>query len=102
MKQFLANRHIEPTYFDATALGTIGGGNHFAELQEIEEVVDQEEFEKLGLNKELLYLLVHSGSRSFGYSILDQHLDKFGQKGYVSKSKRNLECTNELFKNTDC
>ena len=39
------------------ALGTIGGGNHFAEFQAIDEVYDQAVLDELGLNKKHLQLL---------------------------------------------
>ncbi|MEP3640045.1 MAG: RNA ligase RtcB family protein [Paracoccaceae bacterium] len=48
-----------------TSLGTIGGGNHFCEVQTL---VDCEA--DLGLDKTTTYLLVHSGSRGFGNAIL--------------------------------
>jgi release factor H-coupled RctB family protein len=54
-------------------MGTIGGGNHFAELQGIERVFDGAEFEMLGLDREQLVLLVHSGSRGYGHSILFEY-----------------------------
>jgi release factor H-coupled RctB family protein len=60
------------------ALGTIGGGNHFAELQIVEEVRDAESFAALGLDKNRLMLLVHSGSRGLGASLLRKHTDVFG------------------------
>ncbi|MFH3788486.1 RtcB family protein, partial [Acinetobacter baumannii] len=44
------------------ALGTIGGGNHFAELQQVETVFDQAALHALGLDADRLQLLVHSGS----------------------------------------
>ncbi|MGA4816755.1 RNA ligase RtcB family protein [Pseudomonas aeruginosa] len=44
------------------ALGTIGGGNHFAELQQVETVFDQAALHALGLDAGRLQLLVHSGS----------------------------------------
>lgn len=50
-------------YF-ASALGTIGGGNHFCELQAIEHAEDG-----AGVDRQRLYLLVHSGSRALGASI---------------------------------
>lgn len=50
-------------YF-ASALGTIGGGNHFCELQAIEDAGDG-----AGVDRQRLYLLVHSGSRSLGASV---------------------------------
>jgi release factor H-coupled RctB family protein len=61
---------LNSTSFDA-ALGTIGGGNHFVELQKIERVIDRSEFESLKLDNKRLFLLVHSGSRGLGQSILN-------------------------------
>lgn len=47
------------------ALGTIGGGNHFCELQAVESVSSQAS----GIDRQSLYLLVHSGSRGFGAAV---------------------------------
>jgi release factor H-coupled RctB family protein len=44
-------------------LGTIGGGNHFAEIQEVDAVFDEETFLNLEFDKNQIMLLVHSGSR---------------------------------------
>ena len=83
------------------ALGTIGSGNHFAEFQRIETVFDAELFEQSGLNKQSLKLLVHSGSRGLGQSILERHARKYGGEGltvgteefgaYVTSHDRALE-----------
>lgn len=63
-------------------IGTIGGGNHFAEVQEIEKIWDEEEFQKLGLDKKYMMLLVHSGSRGYGEKILDEAIKEHQvQKG---------------------
>ena len=78
--EFLAARDLESTEFDA-ALGTIGGGNHFAELQTVEKVLDATEFAKLGLAKQQLLLLVHSGSRGLGEVTLRDHVDRFYATG---------------------
>ena len=56
-------------------LGTIGSGNHFAEFQRVEEILDQEAFDVLGIDKEQLLLLIHSGSRGYGQRILSEFLD---------------------------
>jgi len=63
------------------ALGTIGGGNHFAEFQAIDEVYDQAVLDELGLNKKHLQLLVHSGSRGLGQSILVEHITQYNHDG---------------------
>ena len=82
---FLAAREIESTEFDP-ALGTIGGGNHFAELQAVEEIFDAAEFKKLGLGKEQLAVLVHSGSRGLGESVLRDHVDQHCAHGVEAES----------------
>jgi release factor H-coupled RctB family protein len=49
------------------SLGTIGGGNHFCELQAIADIVDN----KSGFKKDQAYILVHSGSRALGMQIFE-------------------------------
>ena len=51
-----------PTEY-ASSLGTIGGGNHFCEVQSIDAVHDD------ALEKDAAYLLVHSGSRGYGTAV---------------------------------
>jgi release factor H-coupled RctB family protein len=67
--------------------GTIGGGNHFAELQETEAVFDEEAFRHLGFDKNQIMLLVHSGSRGYGQTILDESIRLYeAQNGLQSTS----------------
>lgn len=63
------------------ALGTIGSGNHFAEFQAVDHVVNEAMFASMGLEKGALYLLVHSGSRGLGESILRRHVRKYAGAG---------------------
>jgi release factor H-coupled RctB family protein len=69
------------------SLGTLGGGNHFLELQVIDEVRDAEAFERSGLAMKKLQILVHSGSRGLGQEILRAHVDAFGHGGLPSTSE---------------
>ncbi|WP_409299486.1 RNA ligase RtcB family protein [Pseudomonas sp. KCJK8993] len=62
------------------SLGTIGGGNHFAELQQLDQVYDTEALQALELNPKALLLLVHSGSRGLGEAILRRHVDQHGHQ----------------------
>jgi release factor H-coupled RctB family protein len=79
VSEFLAESELESTEFD-NALGTIGGGNHFAELQAVEQIFDAEEFKRLGIGKQQIVALVHSGSRDLGESILRVHVAQhFGE-----------------------
>jgi len=76
---FLAEHHLESTEFDRS-LGTIGGGNHFAEIQAVEKVLDADAFKATGLAKQQLVMLIHSGSRGLGESVLRKHVDEhFGE-----------------------
>lgn len=76
----LAEVDLGPTEFD-DALGTIGGGNHFAELLAIEEVVSPRAFKRLEIGREQLVTLVHSGSRGLGESSLRRYTDYHGGAG---------------------
>ena len=56
------------------SLGTIGAGNHFAELQVVEEVATPcDEQHEICLYEGEVILLVHSGSRGYGGDILKRH-----------------------------
>jgi release factor H-coupled RctB family protein len=57
------------------SLGTIGGGNHFAELTQVKSVMDVAGFSASGLDAGRLFLLVHSGSRGLGELVLRSHVD---------------------------
>jgi release factor H-coupled RctB family protein len=83
---FLAGQNLESTEFD-TALGTIGGGNHFAEIQAVEDVVDAAAFKQLGIGKAQLVALVHSGSRGLGETILRDHVDEHHGRGVPADSE---------------
>ncbi|MCB9741406.1 MAG: RtcB family protein [Alphaproteobacteria bacterium] len=48
------------------SLGSIGGGNHFAEITRVVEVSDKETAGDLGLRRDAVAVLVHSGSRGLG------------------------------------
>jgi release factor H-coupled RctB family protein len=85
VSEFLAEHELESTEFDS-AMGTIGGGNHFAELQAVEKILDAEAFKKLHLGKEQLVVLVHSGSRGLGESILRAHVDQHFGEGVDAES----------------
>jgi release factor H-coupled RctB family protein len=69
----LADAGLAASAFDAS-LGSIGGGNHFCEVQAIEEILAPEAAARAGLDRDRAYLLVHSGSRGLGFSILERVL----------------------------
>jgi release factor H-coupled RctB family protein len=85
-KDRLKEYGLESTEFD-DALGTVGGGNHFAELQAVERVFDASAFAKFGLRKEELAMLIHSGSRGLGASILRKHVSVHAGRGVMADSE---------------
>jgi len=85
INEVLAMDELESTDFD-NSLGTLGGGNHFAELQAVEEVLDAREFKKLGLGKQQLVVLVHSGSRGLGESVLRDYVAEHQASGSDTES----------------
>lgn len=76
-------------------LGTIGGGNHFAELQKVSAIYDESLFKHYALNHKQLCLLVHTGSRGLGHAILQHHVARFGEQGLLEDS---VEAKNYLDK----
>lgn len=62
-------------------LGTIGSGNHFAEVGEVEEIYLPEIAEAWSVEKGQTYILIHSGSRGFGHQICQDTLNSFIKKG---------------------
>jgi tRNA-splicing ligase RtcB len=55
-------------------LATLGGGNHFMEIQIIEEIFDQDLAEKFGLTKGNISVMIHTGSRGFGHQVCEDYL----------------------------
>ncbi len=55
-------------------LGTVGSGNHFVEVQFVEEVYDEEVARKIGLHEGQVTIMVHSGSRGFGHQVCTDYL----------------------------
>ncbi|KAF9931859.1 hypothetical protein FBU30_009439 [Linnemannia zychae] len=67
----LGEEHTETGKAHLDQLGTLGGGNHFAEFVIVENRVDPEFCDSIGLTDDKTYLIVHSGSRKFGQTVLE-------------------------------
>lgn len=72
-------------------LGTIGGGNHFAELQKVSKICNEQLFNYYQLNAKKLFLLVHSGSRGLGHAILQKQVARFGYQGLTENSPEAID-----------
>jgi tRNA-splicing ligase RtcB (3'-phosphate/5'-hydroxy nucleic acid ligase) len=55
-------------------LGSLGSGNHFCELGYVETVYDREAAEVMGLRRGQLTVMLHTGSRGFGYQVCHESL----------------------------
>jgi len=56
-------------------LGTLGSGNHFLEIQRVEEIYDPDVARQFGLFKGQITVMIHCGSRGAGHQICTDHLD---------------------------
>lgn len=75
--------------------GTLGSGNHFVEVQVVEEVFDEEIAKKFGLFKGQAVVMLHSGSRGGGHQIATDYLgvmQKAMQKYGISVPDKQLAC----------
>ncbi|MBE3591889.1 MAG: RtcB family protein [Thermoanaerobacter sp.] len=50
-------------------LGTLGGGNHFIEIQRVDSILDEKLARQFGLFKGQIVIMIHTGSRGFGHQI---------------------------------
>ncbi len=53
--------------------GTLGSGNHFLEVQVIDEIYDKATADIFGLEAGQVTLMIHSGSRGLGYQVCDEY-----------------------------
>lgn len=56
-------------------LGTLGSGNHFLEVQVIDQILDSEIAYRLNLALGQVTVMIHSGSRGFGYQVCEDALE---------------------------
>jgi tRNA-splicing ligase RtcB len=55
-------------------LGSIGSGNHFVEVQEVDEVFDETVARAFGLRTGQLTVLIHTGSRGLGHQVCTDYV----------------------------
>ncbi len=75
--------------------GTLGSGNHFLEVQAIDQIYDKEAAGIFELEAGQVTVMIHSGSRGLGYQVCDEYsrdfircLDKYG----INVPDRQLAC----------
>ena len=76
-------------------LGSLGSGNHFLELQVVEEIYDAEAAARFGVRAGQLTVMIHTGSRGIGHQVCTDYLKTTGAalKRYgISVPDRQLAC----------
>jgi tRNA-splicing ligase RtcB (3'-phosphate/5'-hydroxy nucleic acid ligase) len=76
-------------------LGTLGSGNHFVEIDWVDEVYDEAVAAKFGLRRDFIAVTVHTGSRGFGYQVCDDSLKEMlraSQKYGIELPDKQLCC----------
>jgi len=76
-------------------VGTVGSGNHFVEIGEVDEVFDRTAATRLGLEEGTVTAFIHSGSRGLGYQVCDDFLEvmlKASRKYRIELPDRQLVC----------
>jgi tRNA-splicing ligase RtcB len=79
----------------AEQCGTLGSGNHFLEVQIVDEIFDEEAAAVMGLEKDMVCVMIHSGSRGLGYQVCDDALAmlrKVPEKYGIELPDRQLAC----------
>jgi tRNA-splicing ligase RtcB len=79
----------------AEQCGTLGSGNHFLEVQVVDAIFDEQAARVMGLEKDQVCVMIHSGSRGLGYQVCDDALAmlrKAPEKYGISLPDRQLAC----------
>src|SRR5260370_21594966 len=79
----------------AEQCGTLGSGNDFLEVQIVDHVFDEDAASTMGLEKDKVCVMIHSGSRGLGYQVCDDALHslrKAPEKYGIELPDRQLAC----------
>jgi tRNA-splicing ligase RtcB (3'-phosphate/5'-hydroxy nucleic acid ligase) len=69
--EYVSERALERGYDQC---GSLGSGNHFMEVQVVDQVLDAQAAGVLGLAEQMICVMIHSGSRGLGYQVCDDAL----------------------------
>jgi len=76
-------------------VGTLGSGNHFLEIQKVDEIFDENTAKKFGLFKNQVVVMIHTGSRGLGHQIATDYIQimmRTMPKYNISLPDRELAC----------
>lgn len=58
-------------------VGTLGSGNHFLEIQKVEQIFDEDAAKAFGLFKDQVFIMIHCGSRGLGHQVATDYIREF-------------------------
>jgi tRNA-splicing ligase RtcB len=72
-------------------LGTLGAGNHFLEVQFVDEIFDEKIAKVFGLKKDQVTIMIHCGSRGLGHQVASDYIKKMEEEyGFKNLPDREL------------
>ena len=76
-------------------VGSLGSGNHFIEVQKVDEIYNKAAAKRMGLSVGQITVMIHSGSRGLGHQICSDYLkvmQSASKKYNIILSDRQLAC----------
>ena len=73
----------------AAQLGSLGSGNHFIEVQAVEEIFDVATARVFGLQPGHVAVMIHTGSRGFGHQIASDYIETFRKRNLARLKLRD-------------
>ncbi len=91
-------------------LGTLGAGNHFIEMQVVDEIFDKNLANESGLKKDNVCIMIHCGSRGLGHQVASDYIQKMEKNSDISNlpdrqliyAKFNSELGQEYLQAMNC
>ena len=78
-----------------TQVGSLGSGNHFLEVQVVEDVLDERAASAFGVGPGQVVVMIHSGSRGFGHQVCTDHVGRMASvaaRAGIELPDRQLAC----------
>jgi tRNA-splicing ligase RtcB (3'-phosphate/5'-hydroxy nucleic acid ligase) len=76
-------------------LGSLGGGNHFLEIQAVDEIYDGAAADAMGLQRGTIAVMMHTGSRGLGHQVCTDEIrvfDEVMRREGIRVPDRQLAC----------
>ncbi len=83
-------------------LGSLGSGNHFLDIQYVDEIFDEKTAKVFGLKKNQICIMIHCGSRGLGHQVASDYIklmeEKYGTQDLPDRQLVNAPINSELGK----